>query len=294
MDLTLAPQHIDRLIDLALTWSVAFLPRLVAAVVILVVGAILARWIARAISRLVERVTHLDPTLRPILVSIAQYSILILVFVVALSEIGVQTGSLLAVLGAAGLAIGLALQGTLSNIAAGLMLLWLRPFRLGDFIEVNNVSGTVREIGLFVCHLESFDGIFLFVPNSAIWNNALRNHTRNAGRLVSLDVTVPAKADVDQARSVLLAMARREARVLKSPQPRVFVESLTGAGLLLNLRLWAAHDEIGELQRTIVEKIKRELEAPGIETLQPQQVVRIVPPDADPSRLLSASQPIIE
>lgn len=294
MDLTPTPQHIDHLIDLALEWSVTFLPRFLAAIAILVLGAVLARWISRGVSKVTQRATHVDPTLRPVLVSIVHYAVLILIFVVALSEIGVQTGSLLAVLGAAGLAIGLALQGTLSNIAAGLMLLWLRPFRIGDFVEVKDISGTVREIGLFVCHLETFDGVFLFVPNSAIWNNPLRNHTRNAGRLVSLDVTMPAAADIDEAREVLLAMARRDERILKVPEPRVFVEGLTAAGLVLNLRIWATHAKIRELQRGIIEQVKREFETVTIETLRPQQIVRIVPPDSDPSRLLSGSQPIVD
>ena len=141
-------------------------------------------------------------------------------------------------------------------------------------------------MGLFACHLETFDGMFLFAPNSAIWNNPLKNHTSNAGRLVSIDVTVSSNADIDRAREIPVAMAERDTRVLKAPPPHVFVESLTGAGLLLNLRIWASHDDVGELQRTIVEQAMHELEAAGIEALQPQQVVRIIPPDSDPSRLL--------
>ena len=280
--------------DVAVTWTAAFVPRLVAAILILIVGVIVARWLSRSVFGLASRSGHIDPTVRPILAAIVRYSILILVFIAALAQIGVQTASLFAVLGAAGLAIGLALQGTLSNIAAGLMLLWLRPFRIGDFIEVNGMQGTVREIGLFVCHLETFDGIFLFAPNSTIWNQALRNHTRNAGRLISLDITVPPKADVDRARDVLLAMVKRDPRVQKTPQPRIFVESLTGAGLLLNLRVWATHENVGELQRVIIEAVKRGLEAAGIDTLQPQQVVRVIPPDSDPSRLLSPAQPYVD
>lgn len=95
------------------------------------------------------------------------------------------------------------------------MLLWLRPFRIGDFIEVGAVAGTVREMGLFACHLETFDGMFLFAPNSAIWNNPMKNHIRNAGRLVSIDVTVSSNADIDRARDILVTMAERDTRVLK-------------------------------------------------------------------------------
>jgi len=294
LNFDLSPESVNRAVDVAWTWTAAFLPRFVAAVLILLVGSLIARWLSRAIFNATGRTAHIDATVRPILAAIVRYSILILVFIAALSQIGVQTASLFAVLGAAGIAIGLALQGTLSNIAAGLMLLWLRPFHVGDFIEVNGMAGTVREIGLFVCHLETFDGIFLFAPNSTIWNQALRNHTRNTGRLVSIDITVPAKADIDHAREILLAMARRDRRVLKRPQPRVFVESLTGAGLLLNLRVWATHENVGEVQRVIVEEAKAELDSAGIDTLHPQQVVRVIPPDSDPSRLLSTTQPYID
>jgi len=289
--LNLSPQHLGRLADVVWRWSAAFLPRFAAAILILFIGALVARWVSRGIVDLTGRTDHIDPIVRPIIAAIIRYSILILVFIAALSQIGVQTASLFAVLGAAGLAIGLALQGTLSNIAAGLMLLWLRPFRIGDFIEVNGMAGTVREIGLFVCHLETFDGIFLFAPNATIWNQALRNHTRSAGRLVSVDITVPPKADIERARELLIGMAKRDKRISDTPQPRVFVENLTGAGLQLNLRVWAKHENVGELQRVIVEDAKRALENAGIETLQPAQVVRVIPPDSDPSRLLSPAQP---
>ena len=292
MDLTLTPTHLDRLAEVAWTWAAAFLPRLVAAVLILVIGTIVARWVSRAVYNISQRTTHIDPTLRPVLASMIRYAVLILVLIVALGQGGIQTASLLAVVGAAGLAIGLALQGALSNFAGGLMLLWLRPFRIGDFIEVGAIAGTVREMGLFACHLETFDGMFLFAPNSAIWNTPLKNHTRNAGRLVSIDVTVASNADIDRARDILVAMAERDSRVLKMPPPHVFVDSLTGAGLLLKLRIWASHDDVGELQHTIIEQAMHELEDAGIEALQPQQVVRIIPPDSDPSRLLPSSQSV--
>lgn len=287
MDLTLDPQHLDRVANVAWVWAATFLPRLVAAAIILVLGAVAARWISRAVDDLSRRTGHVDPTLRPALAAMVRYAIVVLVLIIALSQIGIQTASLLAVVGAAGLAVGLALQGTLSNIAAGLMLLWLRPFRIGDFIEVDGIGGTVREISLFATHLETFDGIFLFAPNSAIWNKPLKNHTRDAGRLVSIDITVPGKADIERARNILVGMAERDPRILQAPRPRVFVESLTGAGLLLNLRIWASHREVGELQRTIVEQAMHELQAAGMEALQPQQVVRVIPPDSDPSRLLA-------
>jgi small conductance mechanosensitive channel len=289
MDLTLNPQHLNHFADIAWAWTITFFPRLAASFGILIIGAIVARWASRGALGMVGR--HVDNTVKPILASIVQYAILILVIVVALSQIGVQTASLLAVLGAAGLAIGLALQGTLSNIAAGIMLLWLRPFRAGDFIEVGGMSGTVREVGLFVCQLETFDGIFLFAPNSAIWNSALKNHTRNERRLASINITTSSQADFGRVREILLATAAADSRILTDPPPRVFVDSLAAGTLVSNLRVWVLPQEIGQVQRTIVEDVKLKLEGAGIDTLQLQQVLRVVPPDSDPSRLMADPWP---
>ena len=164
--------------------------------------------------------------------------VIVLVLIAALSQIGVQTTSLLAVLGTAGLAIGLALQGTLSNIAAGIMLIWLRPFRIGDYVEVvagNPIAGTVREIGLFASLIETYDEILVFAPNSTIWNFPLRNHTRNQRRLLSFAVGLPEKSDFERACAVLLGWLAADPRVLKKPPPDVSSIVLTAVN-----RRWSA------------------------------------------------------
>src|SRR5690606_6640128 len=115
-------------------------------------------------------------------------------------QIGVATTSVLAVLGAAGLAIGLALQGTLSNIAAGIMLLWLRPFKAGDFIETASAAGTVREIGLFATQIDTYDGIYRFVPNASLWNQPLSNFTRNPSRMTDIAIGIGYGSDANKAR----------------------------------------------------------------------------------------------
>src|SRR5215469_3267272 len=176
------PKHVDYTAMLW-SWSANFLPRLLAAIIILIVGSLVATWIGQAVRKVLARSGRVDPTVQPVIAAVVRYSILALVLVAALGQLGIQTASLLAVVGAVGLAIGLALQGTLTNIAAGIMLLWLRPFRIGDYIEVGGQSGTVEEIGLFNCRLRTFDGLYLFMPNSAIWNAPLKNDTRNGGRL---------------------------------------------------------------------------------------------------------------
>ncbi len=279
-------KHVDYT-ALLLSWSANFLPRLLAAFIILAVGYIVAAWISQAIRKVMARTSRVDPTVQPVVAAAVRYSILALVVVAALGQLGIQTASLLAVLGAAGLAIGLALQGTLTNIAAGIMLLWLRPFHVGDYIEVpsNNISGTVREIGLFACQLENFDGIFVFAPNGSVWNAALRNYTRNSGRLISFTVTLPASTPADKAREILKAMLDDDPRILKNPSPAVFVESFDASkGLSLTCTFRTSQGRAGEVQRDIIDEAMRRLSQAGISDTG--QIVRKVPADNDPSRVI--------
>ncbi len=284
--MTAVPTTFDRLTEFAWATAEDLIPRLFLALLVLAAGAILATWVARAVSLALARTGTVDETARPALAAAARYSVLVVAIVAALSQIGVQTASLIAALGAAGLAIGLALQGTLANVAAGVMLLWLRPFRVGDYIEV--VSGTpfagrVLEIGLFACRIETYDGLYLIAPNSTIWAVPVRNHSRNAGRLISFDVGFGPGVDLSRAQTVLLSAIAAEPGVLKAPPPEVFLANLNAGAPLATCRLWAAPERIGVVQRALVENARNALEAAG---LHPTSVVRTIPPDADPSRLL--------
>src|SRR5271166_4508907 len=253
------PTALDRLITLASAVAETLLPRLFLAILILLAGALLARWVARAV------LSGLAETARPALAAAARYGVLIVAGVAALSQVGVQTASLLAALGAAGLAVGLALQGTLANIAAGVMLLWLRPFRVGDYVEIVSATpfaGTVKEIGLFACQLETYDGLFVFAPNSAIWTLPLRNHSRNAGRLISFNVGFAPGADMERARAVLLKAIGDHPGVLAN---------LDAGAPLATCRFWAAQDGIGAVQRAMIDAAQRALDASD---LHPTQIVR--------------------
>jgi small conductance mechanosensitive channel len=289
MSPNLTPHQLDAYTAILWTWAVTFIPHFVTAILILLVGYMFASWMGGGVRKLLDRAGHLDVAVRPVISAVVRYSILILILIAALAQIGVQTASLLAVLGAAGLAIGLALQGTLTNIAAGIMLLWLRPFQLGDFIEVpgNNVSGSVREIGLFVCILESLDGISVVAPNSAIWNSTLRNHTRNSGRLISLSITFKREANVDRAREVLSRTLSDDERISRTQPPLVFVDNYGTGGFVVVCSFRAAQGNLGELQRIVLPKIERDLEALGDPAFVPTQIVRTLPVDTDPARLLA-------
>ena len=284
--MTADPTAIERLYAYAWEAAETLAPRILLAILVLVAGSILGKWVARTVALALARSGAIDETARPALAAAARYAVLVIAIVAALSQIGVQTASLLAALGAAGLAIGLALQGTLANIAAGIMLLWLRPFRVGDYIEIVSgtpFAGTVREIGLFACQIETYDGLFLFAPNSTIWAVPLRNHSRNAGRLVSFNVGFGPGADLERACAVLSDAIARQPGVLKAPPPEVFLSNLSGGAPLATCRLWAAPDRIGVVQRAIVDDARKALDAAD---LHPTEVVRTIPPETDPSRLM--------
>jgi small conductance mechanosensitive channel len=167
------------------------------------------------------------------------------------------------------------------------MLLWLRPFHAGDYIEVGGQGGIVEELGLFGCRLRTFDGLFLFLPNSSVWNAALKNHTYNGARMVNIDIILPGGVDLDRARRALLDMAQAQPHVLRTPAPRAFVENFASSALALSLTMWTASQRAGEVERTIIEQTKRVLDAMG-DDFKPTAITRTVPPDADPSRFLES------
>jgi small conductance mechanosensitive channel len=145
------------------------------------------------------------------------------------------------------------------------MLLYLRPFRVGDYIETQQVSGTVKEIGLFGTHLETWDGLFVFAPNSAIWNTPLRNHARNPTRVMSIEIGISYDADPAEARRVLLEMAAADPRVLREPAPHVYVESYEDYAVKIVFRAAAPNAVFWDVQRAMVEEARRRLEGAGIE-----------------------------
>ncbi|MHA1555145.1 MAG: mechanosensitive ion channel family protein [Alphaproteobacteria bacterium] len=256
-------------------WTLLFLPNLVSAAVIFLVGWMLGGWAGRSVRRMLERAGRLDATVIPVISSIVRYAILIIVFVAALGRLGVPTTSVLAALGAAGLAIGLALQGTLSNIAAGIMLLWLRPFRVGDYIDAEGNAGTVREIGLFATQLDTYDGVYRFVPNSQLWNKAIYNYNRNPARMTNMEIGIGYGADIERARLLMLDLANEDERVAAEPAPSVFVNSLDDSAVTLRFRVWIGTTDYWGTQRYLLEETKRRLDAAGIEIPFPQRVVHI-------------------
>ena len=268
------------MVTLIWAWALEVLPRIGATLLILIAGFIFAGWAGRSLRRVLNRSKNFDPTLVPIAGALLRYAILVFVVIAALGQLGVETTSVLAVLGAAGLAIGLALQGTLANIAAGLMLLWLRPFGKGDYIEAGSISGTVREIGLFVTHLDSYDGLYNFVPNSELWNTRLINYSRNPTRMTDLEVGIGYGSDIREAKRVMLDLANSDERVAQNPAPDVFVDNLGDSAIVLRYRVWIGTGDYWATKRAVIEETKRRLDAAGIEIPFPQRVVHMIDDEA--------------
>lgn len=192
---------------------------LVSAIIILAVGWWLAGRLGGFAGNIIDRSERLDDTLKPLASGSVRYLILAVTILAVLNRFGVETTSIVAMLGAAGLAIGLALQGTLSNVAAGVMLLVLRPFNIGDGIEVAGKSGTVKRIGLFTVEIASWDNIWTSLPNSAVWGAAIINYSRNPTRRIDLTIGIDYGDDVDQALAIALEELTADERILADPAP---------------------------------------------------------------------------
>ena len=244
----------------------------VAAILTLIFGIWLSRRASRLTADWLSRVDRVDRTLVPIMAALVRYAGLTLTIVITLGNFGVETTSIIAVLGAAGLAVGLALQGTLSNVAAGLMLLFLRPFRIGDWVEAAGVSGSVREIGLFTTTIDTFDNVYISIPNSSIWSSNIINHARYGTRRMDLDIGIGYDSSLDTAETALMSLAA-DPRVLSDPAPRFLVVSYGDSAINVRLRAYASYDDFFDLYWDLNRRLKGVLDEHGIEIPFPQRVI---------------------
>ena len=248
----------------------------VGAIALLVIGWTAANWVQRMVARGLARVPWLDQTLKPFLARLAWYAVIIFVLVAVLNRFGVQTTSIIALLGAAGIAIGLALQGTLANVAAGVMLLILRPFNVGDYVDASGAVGTVVEIGLFNTEFKTMDGLCRIIPNSKIWTNTITNYTRNPTRRLDIPVGISYGDDIGGAQQVLMGLLKGDQRILDDPEPQVMVKELGDSAVVLNMRCWTNGDDYWETVFDLNKAAKIGLEAAGYSIPFPQRDVRII------------------
>ena len=248
-----------------------------AAVLTLVLGWLFAAWLGRSVQRRAERSRTLDPTLSIVVGKTVRAVVLVLTLIAVLNQFGVQTASLIALIGAAGLAIGLALQGALSNVASGIMLLTLRPFRVGDFVDFGD-SGVVDEIGLFVTRMHTVDNISMIVPNSRIWGSVIRNFATNDTRRIDLVFGIGYGDDIDKAIRVIRETISADPRLLKDPEPLVAVAELADSSVNLYARPWVGRADFFAAKLDLMKKVKQRFDAEGISIPFPQRDIHMIEP----------------
>ncbi len=248
--------------------------RVAGAVLVLLVGRALSRWARRSTAAGLKR-AQVDATLIPFISGMVFTLAMVFVVVAVLGLFGIPTASFIAVLGAAGLAVGLAMQGTLSNFAAGVMLLIFRPFKVGDFVEVGGTVGTVREIGIFATQLNTPDNVRVVISNSSVHGNKISNYTANETRRVDLTIGVGYDDDLEAARRAIQDVVASHPLVLEVPAPQVEVAELGDSSVNFVVRPWAATADYWRVHFDVTQRCKEKLEAAGCSIPFPQRDVHL-------------------
>ena len=267
---TLDAAVLAKLTDLAGDLAV----NLTIAVIILAATVIGAKWASRITRRALSRVRGFkhDQTVLSFVVQVVRVVVYIVGFIAVLQRLGVQTTSIIAVLGAASLAVGLALQGTLSNVAAGVLLLVLRPYKVGDVIEIGGVSGSVQRLDLFTTQMSNANNHKIVVPNSKVLNDVILNLSGQRTRRIEIHFTVGYGEDLNQTRSVLAAVADGHEKVLPDPAPWTGVTGLLDSAVQVTLHAWVKSEDWWQTQADLMQGGKEALDAAGIEIPFPHQV----------------------
>lgn len=262
------------LIELGISWGL----KVIAAIAILIVGRIVGKWLAKRIGN----IEKLDSTLQTFLGKLAKYTILAIAGITVIGLFGIPMASLLAVMGAAGLAIGLALQGTLSNVAAGVMMLILRPFSVGDYIEYGGTGGVVSALGLFGTELTTLDNRYIFAPNSTIWGSEVVNFTRNKQRRQDISVGVSYDTDLNKAFKTIETVLKKEKRLIttKGKEPIIAVEAMADSSVNIKVRIWTKIDDFFGVQWDFLKNVKEALDKDGISIPFPTRTLEISNPEA--------------
>ncbi len=270
--------NVEQLVTLSEAWLPVVLQysgQLILAIATLLIGWWLINTLTRKVGGLMER-RNVDRALHSFIGSLAGIVLKVLLLVSVASMVGVETTSFIAVIGAAGLAIGLALQGSLANFAGGVLIMLFRPFRAGDWIEGQGVSGSVDSIHIFHTTLKTADNKVVIVPNGSLSNGNITNYSREPIRRADINLGIDYSSDIKQARDVLLKIAQ-DPRVLMEPEPVVFVTGLGDSAVNLSLRVWVATQDYWPVTFSFIELAKERLTEAGIGIPFPQRVVHLMP-----------------
>jgi small conductance mechanosensitive channel len=255
--------YINKLVKVFINYS----PKIIYALLILIVGLYIIRLINRLVRRIMVKREY-ELTLSNFLADILLWTMRIVLFVAVIGQLGIGTSSFVAILGAMGLAIGLSLQGSLSNFAGGMLIIMFKPFRVGDFIEAQGVSGTVAEIQIFVTKMMSSNNQIIFVPNGALSNNNIINYSMAGTRRANITFTVSYDTDLSKVKEICKTILENDARILKDPSPEIAVTGLVDNGVTMAVRPWAANADFWAMYSDVLEKMKFDLYQAGVE-IQP-------------------------
>ncbi|TYR36209.1 mechanosensitive ion channel family protein [Sphingobacterium phlebotomi] len=268
-------QHWDNFATAAIAWAPRILTGLISALLVYLIGS----WLIKIIKRIAEKAfqrRNMDISLQRFLLNLIHWTLSILLFIVVVTQLGVQTSAFVAMIGAAGLAIGLALQGSLANFAGGILILLLKPFKVGDYISSDTgVSGTVQEIDIFNTKLTTPQNQLVVVPNGPMSNSSITNYTQLGTRRTWFDIRVSYQVNLKQAREILLAVAENNTYAFKEPAPQVAVTELGENAVNLSVRVTTANEHFWTMNEQLLIDCKIALENAGIEIAVPQRDIYI-------------------
>lgn len=267
--------NVQRIIEQLQTFVADYGLKIIGAILILIIGRI-AAGIVRSVIRRILNKAKVEATLVMFFGTMAYFLVMAFTVVAALSKFGVETASFVAILGAAAFAIGFALQGSLSNFAAGVMILLFRPFKVGNFVEAAGVAGVVKEVNIFTTVINTPDNIKIIVPNSKIYGDVIKNVTGYDTRRIDLVIGISYSAPIAKAMEIAMRVMKSDSRVLGDPEPQVAVSELADSSVNLVVRPWVNTADYWGARFDITRKIKEEFDANGIEIPFPQHVVHMV------------------
>jgi small conductance mechanosensitive channel len=273
---------LSALVEWAETDGLAFLINVFAALAIFIIGRIVIGFVVNAIRRGMQR-GEVDPTLETFVCNVVRIALLVVVIIAAISQVGIETTSFIAIFGAAGLAVGLALQGSLSNFAAGVLIVLFRPFRIGDFIEGAGVAGTVEQVQILTTTMKTPDNKKIIVPNSQIMDSVITNYSANDTRRVDMVVGVSYSDDLDKVKTVLQEIVSADERVLKEPAHTIAVSELADSSVNFVVRPWVKTADYWAVMWDLTELIKKRFDNEGISIPFPQRDVHIYKESAESS-----------
>lgn len=274
MEMELPLESANHYLNLAMELSMAYVPKLVLALITLMVGFWLIRRLGAGFSKLLE-LRNVEATLKKFLLNFVDVLLKIMLLVSVAGMVGVETTSFIAMLGAIGLGVGMALQGSLGNLAGGLLILFFKPYRVGDVIEVQGYTGKVREIHIFNTILITYDNQKIVIPNGIISNGSIRNLFSEPTRRVDIVFGISYGDDIGQVRSVLQKVIQEESRILTDPAPEILVSGHGDSAIEVTTRSWVNSDDYWPVYFTLFEKVKVAFDQAGISIPFPQRDVHL-------------------